>query len=383
MSAYIEPLKTALLIFPFLALFISSFFFIYEYRKFGRFIFSRALIMYSFVFYLLCAYFLVILPLPPISEVAHYTGPHYELHLGASLHNFLTQTVLRLNDPSTYLPAMKQGVFLEPVFNVFLLLPFGVYLRYFFGFSLKKTILASFLLSLFFEVTQLTGLYFIYPRNYRLADVNDLLHNTIGGTLGYLVEPLFTLLLPSREELAETAYEKGRDVTLFRRFAAFFLDWFFIYFFTFVLTVALRFFTQDYAIDFSDTPAWYFVTILLYFILLNYGLNGQTLGKKIVRIRVVENEHRHITLKALVKRYGLLYLIYGGIGQLGTLFAPLVKSNNHFLVGIASTVTIGAAVIQGLFVINVIWSVIRKKRQLFYEKRSGTYVISTILPKEI
>lgn len=86
---------------------------------------------------------------------------------------------------------------------------------------------------------------------------------------------------------------------------------------------------------------------------------------------MVENEHRHITLKALVKRYGLLYLIYGGIGQLGTLFAPLVKSNNHFLVGIASMVTIGAAVIQGLFVINVIWSVIRKKRQLFYEKEVG------------
>lgn len=383
MSAYIEPIKTALLIFPFLALFISSFFFIYEYRKFGRFIISRAIILYSFVFYLLCAYFLVILPLPPISEVAHYGGPHYELHLGASLHNFLNQTVLKINDPSTYLPAMRQGVFLEPVFNVLLLLPFGVYLRYFFGFSLKKTILASFLLSLFFELTQLTGLYFIYPRNYRLADVNDLLHNTIGGTLGYLLEPLFTLLLPSREQLDETAYEKGKDVTLFRRFAAFFLDWFIIYFFTFILSVGLRLATNGYSDKFFDSPLWYFATIFVYFIFLNYLLNGQTLGKKIVRIRVVENNHQHITLKALFMRYGLLYFIYGGIGQLGTIFAPLVGDKNHFLVGIASFITIGATIIQFLFVVNVLWSVIRKKRQLFYEKRSGTYVISTILPKEI
>ena len=31
----------------------------------------------------------------------------------------------------------------------------------------------SFLLSLFFEVTQLTGLYFLYPGSYRLFDVDD------------------------------------------------------------------------------------------------------------------------------------------------------------------------------------------------------------------
>ena len=97
----------------------------------------------------------------------------------------------------------------------------------------------------------------------------------------------------------------------------------------------------------------------------------------------MENNHQHITLKALFMRYGLLYFIYGGIGQLGTIFAPLVGDKNHFLVGIASFITIGATIIQFLFVVNVLWSVIRKKRQLFYEKRSGTYVISTILPKEI
>ena len=31
-----------------------------------------------------------------------------------------------------------------------------------------------------FELTQLSGLYFIYPRSYRLADVNDLINNTVG-----------------------------------------------------------------------------------------------------------------------------------------------------------------------------------------------------------
>ncbi|MGE9575057.1 VanZ family protein, partial [Escherichia coli] len=69
---------------------------------------------------------------------------------------------------------MKQSVFLEPAFNVLLLIPFGIYLRYYFRLSFMKTMIASFCLSLFFELTQLSGLYFIYPRPYRLFDVNDL-----------------------------------------------------------------------------------------------------------------------------------------------------------------------------------------------------------------
>lgn len=61
MASYIEPIRFALIVFPFLALAISSVFFIYEYRKYGTFLVTRAVILYSFVFYLLCAYFLVIL----------------------------------------------------------------------------------------------------------------------------------------------------------------------------------------------------------------------------------------------------------------------------------------------------------------------------------
>lgn len=79
MTAYTVPLKTAIMVFPFLAFAISFFLIIIEYRKYGTFLFRRALILYSFVFYLLCAYFLVILPLPPRGEVAQYTSPIIEL----------------------------------------------------------------------------------------------------------------------------------------------------------------------------------------------------------------------------------------------------------------------------------------------------------------
>lgn len=382
MSAYIEPIKTAMAIFPFLALAITGIFFIYEYRKYGHFLFFRGVIMYSFVFYLLCAYFLVILPLPPIEAVAKMTGSRYELHLGASLQHFLQQTVLQIGDPSTYLPALKQNVFLEPMFNVVLTIPFGIYLRYFFGLDWKKTLLGSFCLSLFFELSQLTGLFFIYPRPYRLFDVNDLLNNSLGGLVGWLIEPLFTFLLPSRQKLDEVSYSKGQQVTLFRRFAAFVMDWGVITIFTVAAAVLSRLLSGNMHLQFVDSSLWYFAMIFLYFVVLDYLMKGQTFGKKIVRIKVMQEERPRVGFKALLYRYGLLYFIYGGIGQLTAKMAPLAGSDDHFLVAISVIVSIGGLALQVMFFVHIIWSVLRKRRRLFYEHLSKTYVISTIPVKE-
>ncbi|KAF1302476.1 VanZ family protein [Enterococcus sp. JM9B] len=381
MSAYIVPIKWAIVIFPFLALFLSAFFLIHEYRKYGTFVLSRAIILYSFIFYLLCAFFLVILPLPPISEVAQYTTPTVEWHLGASFEHFLQQTVLSLGDPSTYLPAMKQNVFLEPVFNILLVVPFGVYLRYYFKFSLIKTILLSFLLSLFFEVTQYTGLYFIYPRPYRLADVNDLLHNTLGGLIGFVIEPLLTFVLPSRKEIDQLAYAKGKEVTLFRRLVAFALDWGFLRILSLIILIMYRWFSKDYSIDFTNSLGWYFAEVFLYFVCFAYLCNGQTIGKKIVRIQVVEGDKR-IRFSSLVKRYGILYFFYGGIGRFTALLAPFVQSKNHFLMVISILITLTGVALQLVFLITILWSFLKKRRQLFYERSSHTYTISTISTKE-
>ena len=65
--------------------------------------------------------------------------------------------------------------------NILLTLPFGVYLHYYFKQSLPRTVLFSFLLSLFYEGSQLSALFGIYPGPYRLADVEDLICNTLGG----------------------------------------------------------------------------------------------------------------------------------------------------------------------------------------------------------
>lgn len=259
---------------------ITAPFLIYYYRKYGQLGKLRSLILYSFVFYLLSAYYLVILPLPSIDAVAQMTGPRYELHLFQSWHNFMNQTVLQLNNPSTYLPAMKQSVFLEPVFNIFLLFPFGVYCRYYFKFSLWKTILASFCLSLFFELTQLSGLYFIYPRPYRLFDVNDLFHNTLGGTFGFACAPLFTFFLPTRNELDSESYIKGQQVSLLRRFVAMVIDWMVIGFFSSLVGLIGTNLPSDIKVLLSYPFVSFTLEVVLYFMLVMYFWNGQTIGKK-------------------------------------------------------------------------------------------------------
>jgi len=382
MSAYSEPIKTAIFLFPFLALAISGIFLIYEYRKYGTFLLRRAIILYSFVFYLLCAYFLVILPLPPRSEVAQYTGPYYELRPFYFVVNFMKETVLNLHDPSTYVPALKQSIVLEPLFNVLLVLPFGVYLRYFYKFTLKKTVIASFLLSLFFELTQLSGLYFIYPRPYRLADVNDLITNTFGGLLGYWITPLFTFLLPTRAELDEAAYQKGQSVSLLRRMVAWGIDWIVIGLAERLLQFGLSFIPayRVWAANYSDLVShlWFFVMVFLVFMVLPFITNGQTFGKKVVRIRIVEKKREHISLRALVVRYGYLYFLYGLISWYMASASQLLNSDNRLLQVVAFILYLLCLALLLLFIVSVCATFIQKKRRLFYEKASHTYTISTI-----
>ena len=65
----------------------------------------------------------------------------------------------------------------------------------------------------FFELTQLSGLYFIYPRGYRLCDVDDLILNTLGGLIGYFVPGILIRFLPSKDELDKIARVNGRNVS--------------------------------------------------------------------------------------------------------------------------------------------------------------------------
>ena len=92
MSSYIDVIKIAIICFPLIAFFISIPFVLIEYHKFGSISFLKTLIIYSFVLYLMCAYFLVIMPLPKISEVAKLTIPRVQLIPFKFIYDFISNT---------------------------------------------------------------------------------------------------------------------------------------------------------------------------------------------------------------------------------------------------------------------------------------------------
>lgn len=95
--------------------------------------------IYSFIFYLLTVYFMVILPLPSQSSVAALTTPTMNLHPFEFVRQFMKYSPFVLTDPGTYKGALISASFIQPAFNLLLTLPFGVYLRYYFKRNWRQT----------------------------------------------------------------------------------------------------------------------------------------------------------------------------------------------------------------------------------------------------
>lgn len=363
MKGYSQAILTAVLIFPLIALLITLPYMIKQYRKYGAIPFLRSLIVYSFILYLLCAYFTVILPLPSITSVEKLTTPWVQLKPFTFVNDIISAAGIKLNDVSTYINALTKPVMYINLFNLLLTLPFGIYLRYYFNRKWWEVALLSFLLSLFFEVTQLTGLYGIYPRPYRLFDVDDLILNTIGGVMGYIVTPLFSFMLPSRKKLDELSFEKGKRVSFLRRTIAYFLDYFL---FTFILGIITPIF--NIKLDMNIIP----ILFLLYFIISNILFKGQTLGKKIVKIKIANVDGKSAKLYQILLRYILRYLIYYGIYYIAWWYKSQFKAEKF-------TSLICAILIFISVFIYIKTSIdIIKKKNLLYEKISKTKNISTI-----
>ena len=161
-------------------------------------------------------------------------------------------------------------------------IPFGMYLRYYFKCSIKKTFLYSFLLSLFFELTQLSGLYFIYPRPYRLFDVDDLLTNTIGGVIGYYIMGLFNKILPTREEIDNKSIQKGMMVSGLRRITLFFFD---ILIFGIIYTFLYHVSRINLRIDHMGFKLFIFLFII-YYIIIPFISKGRTLGGIYLKVKI-------------------------------------------------------------------------------------------------
>ena len=367
---YINVILTAIFVFPVLAFFITLPYIIYNYNKFGSILFIRTLLIYLFILYLLSAYFLIIMPLPSISSVARLTTK-VQLVPFDLISNIIRTVHFNYKDISTYVNIFRNPFVYQTIYNFLLTVPFGIFLRYYFKYSFIKTLLFTFLLSLFFEITQLTGLYFIYPNAYRLFDVDDLIVNTLGGIFGFLVTPLVTMMLPTKEELDLKSYIKGTKVSSTKRIVTFIIDIVIIIVFIFLELLI------DHLYNLSYNYALYAgISIFIFYNLIPFITNGKTIGYKITNI-VITNEdierckRYQVLFRDIIFSYIYIPLLY----YLYLLFKFINKIANYrysllIIIGYISIVMI-------LSIFILIRNFILHKRFL-YETISKTKVSSTI-----
>lgn len=364
MDNYVEVLKIALMFFPFIALIISIPFILIEYHKFGSLSFVKGLIIYSFVLYFICAYFLIILPLPNKEEVRMLTTPRVQLIPFNFIVDFIKNTSFNITIPSTYIKTITESYFYVPIYNLLLTLPFGMYLRYYYEYNLKKIVKYTFLLSLFFELTQLSGLYFIYARGYRLFDVDDLILNTIGGILGYLLFKSIEKRIPSIKKVESIAKEKGKRISGFKRFTAFTLDLFLYSFFTSILSA------------FIDSKYFSIIVFLVYYIVIPYLRKGSTIGEKFINLRIIDYKDKNNIIRLFIRKI-LFIIIYIAIPF--ALFYIVANTYNldvsRVIRAILFLVPVGIVFL--IYSISGIKYVFTNKPML-YEKISKTKMISTI-----
>ena len=359
MEVYLEPIKIAFLIFPFLAFLITLPYLLLQYHKYGSVPLIRSSIVYTFILYLLSAYFLVILPLPSKEEVLTMPTKIPQLIPLSFLKDFINA----FKESSSIIFFLKSSIVYTTLFNIALTIPFGVYLRYYFKKKWYVTIIYTFLLSLFFEMTQASGLYGIYPKAYRLFDVDDLIINTLGGTLGYLITPIITCFLPERDEIDKMSYKKGKIVSIYRRLLAFLIDIFVFTTLMFVILVLLTLLNHD------NFMIALILSIFIYYIILP-TLTTTTLGKYLVKIKL-NNNNKYKHLSIFLRQVILYFLI---------VFSPIIVINyNNYINGLILLFYILFLV---YFYFEIFLKFFGRKKPLIYERLTKTENISTVYYKE-
>ncbi len=364
MAQNLEALRQAAVIYPIFAVLFTVPYLLYCYRKYGSVLSLRIVIVYSFALYLLCVYCLVILPLPSAEKARTLSGRKQQWIPFWFVRNMLGEAKPVWNQPKSWLRMLNTGAFLTTALNVLMTLPFGIYLRYYFQCSLKKTLFASFLLSLFFELTQLSGLYFIYPGSYRLFDVDDLMTNTLGGVLGYALAGPLTRWLPSRETLDQISAARSERVSLLRRLLALGVD----------LFVAAIFETALY-IGSRQTP--FGLGMIACFVLSAWIGRGRTPGYAITRLRLAREDGSRPRVYQYLVRYVSMYAVL--IALPAALNVALVLADGVlFLSPMAALILLG--VVDGGYLFGLLFELIRAamRRPLFYERLSRTRLVSTL-----
>ena len=318
--------------------------------------------IYSFVLYLICAYFMTMLPLPSEGyfDVIPPLGEQVQL---VPFKCFFETNLLRSPVASAVI-----------IFNLFLTVPLGVFLRFLFGFKFGKTVLAGLLFSLLCEITQITGLFFIYPAPYRIFDVDDLIINTLGAVVGYLIFPLFYRILPKVEDGAHQVTQ-GSEASFFQRCAATVSDIVIIFITSVLLIVCIppirTLLSTNYRLFRIPIFLGIFIAVGA---LYSFLLSDRMLGYKLTGLRLLQKGGKRVSRLRASVRSVFVYSIVVGI-PLGVTF--LLNINTEYA-GILSVlwVLIGAIlmVCASAIILEMMFNAVTHGSSMIYDRIFNTYV---------
>lgn len=182
-----------------------------SFRRRGTLTPGRLLLWAAVLIYFVAIWTYTLLPLPPSSDYA-CVPPSFSLALVVEE---IAGAISRGH------PLTDFGL-LQLIFNVLLFLPLGFFLRLLSRRGLIAALVLGFAVSLFIELTQLTGVWGVYPCAYRMFDVGDLVTNTTGAAFGSLAALAVPARLRGVDRTADAA--EPRPVTRTRRLLAMLCD---------------------------------------------------------------------------------------------------------------------------------------------------------------
>ncbi|MFB4351159.1 VanZ family protein [Microbacterium sp. CR_7] len=189
-----------------------------QVRRYGALSFPRLLGAAAVSVYAVALVAYTLLPIPEVRANCGAGGGGLEVVPGHSIGDILRET-----EGLSLLRTLTSRATLQVVLNVALFVPFGIIARRYWNRGPVVSILLGAALSLAIESTQLTGVWGLFECSYRVADVDDLIANTVGAAIGVLIAPVVLGWMPSAKNLrAERG--KPRPVTVWRRWFGMILD---------------------------------------------------------------------------------------------------------------------------------------------------------------
>lgn len=307
MSVHLFPIFVSLVAFFVLANLLSIPWIIYQYRRHGYFNFWRSVVLVSFLFYLMTAFLLVILPLPEVhANCAGMVNTVFsQVKPFQFVDDIVRETGVVWSSPGTYSTLLRASSVNQVFFNILLLFPLGVYLRYYFKKRSKwyYALISGFFLSLFFEVTQRTGIFGIYECPYRLFDVDDLIMNTLGAVSGYFLGSMILFFFPTREnvESADQRFQTEKQAS------------YGIQLIELIITISISSFIAGIVtapmqnLPFFADSIIFFTVVFFFLVLMPYFFAGHTLGGLILRVRISRESK---SFWKLMKRYIIIIIPY-------------------------------------------------------------------------